>query len=130
VVLTRYDSTGTSAGLSARYLGQLNGNKIENGVVTWTWNGNTWSGTWRAGIGNVGVSCPSGQTNCNGTCADTNSDLNNCGYCGNSLPRSLSLDSGCLRKNHINCTRSNELYKVQLGHIGVLLNWIIITRNL
>jgi hypothetical protein len=45
VVLTRYYSTGTSAGLSARYQGQLNGNKIENCVVTWTWNGNTWSGT-------------------------------------------------------------------------------------
>lgn len=48
VVITRYDSAGSSAGLSARYEGQLNGNTIENGKVTWTWNGSTWSGTWNA----------------------------------------------------------------------------------
>ncbi len=48
IVLTRYDSGGSSAGLSARYEGRLNGNRIENGKVTWNWNGNTWSGTWSA----------------------------------------------------------------------------------
>ena len=48
VVLTRYDSGGSSAGLSARYEGQINGNIIENGKVTWTWNGKTWSGNWKA----------------------------------------------------------------------------------
>lgn len=48
VVLTRYDSGGSSAGLSARYEGQINGNTIENGKVTWTWKGSTWSGTWNA----------------------------------------------------------------------------------
>ena len=94
VVLTRYDSTGSSAGLSARYEGQLNGNTIENGVVTWTWNDNTWSGTWRADTGNGGVSCPSGQTNCSGTCTDTSSDSNNCGYCGNICPSGTSCVSG------------------------------------
>jgi hypothetical protein len=48
VVLKRYDSGGSSAGLTARYFGQLNGNKIEGGTVTWTLNGNKWSGTWSA----------------------------------------------------------------------------------
>jgi hypothetical protein len=48
VVITRYDSGGSSAGLSARYEGQLNGNAIGNGKVTWTWNGSTWGGTWNA----------------------------------------------------------------------------------
>ncbi|MFB3764692.1 MAG: hypothetical protein ACE14P_05525 [Methanotrichaceae archaeon] len=48
VVVTRYDSEGSSRGLSARYEGKLNGNKIENGKVTWTWNGRAWSGTWNA----------------------------------------------------------------------------------
>jgi hypothetical protein len=49
VVLTRYDSGGSSAGLSARYEGQINGNKIESGKVTWNWKGSIWSGTWKAG---------------------------------------------------------------------------------
>jgi hypothetical protein len=48
IVLTRYDSGGSSAGLSARYVAQISGNAIRNGRVTWTWNGNTWSGTWEA----------------------------------------------------------------------------------
>ncbi len=48
IVLTRYDSAGSSAGLSARYEGQISGNAIRNGRVTWSWNGNTWSGTWEA----------------------------------------------------------------------------------
>lgn len=45
VVLTRQDTVGSSAGLTARYEGQCNGNYVE-GTVTWTWNGSTWSGTW------------------------------------------------------------------------------------
>ena len=48
VVLTRYDSTGSSAGLSARYEGQLSGNTIQNGVETYTYKGFTGSGTWNA----------------------------------------------------------------------------------
>jgi hypothetical protein len=48
VVLTRYETEGISAGLSARYEGQISGNKIVNGVVTWTLDGDTWSGTWSA----------------------------------------------------------------------------------
>ncbi len=48
IVLTRYDSGGSSAGLSARYEGQISGNAVRNGRVTWTWNGNSWSGTWEA----------------------------------------------------------------------------------
>lgn len=97
VVLTRYDSTGSSAGLSARYEGQLNGSIIDNGVVTWTWNGNTWSGTWRVDTGTGGngaVLCPSGQTNCNGACTDVSSDSNNCGYCGNICSSGASCMSG------------------------------------
>jgi hypothetical protein len=48
VVLNRYDSEGASSGLSARYEGKINGNTIEDGSVTWTWQGSTWSGTWNA----------------------------------------------------------------------------------
>lgn len=48
VVLTRYETEGISAGLSARYEGQISGNKIENGIVTWTLGEETWSGTWSA----------------------------------------------------------------------------------
>jgi len=47
VVLTRYDTEGSSAGLSARYEGRCTGKHVE-GTVTWTWNGSTWSGTWNA----------------------------------------------------------------------------------
>lgn len=47
VVLTRHDTGGSSAGLSARYEGRCTGNHVE-GTVTWTWNGSTWSGTWSA----------------------------------------------------------------------------------
>jgi hypothetical protein len=48
VVINRHDYGGTSAGLSARYEGQLNGNAIENGKSTWTFEGSTHSGTWTA----------------------------------------------------------------------------------
>ena len=48
VVINRHDYGGTSAGLSARYEGQLNGNAIENGKFTWTFEGSTHSGTWKA----------------------------------------------------------------------------------
>lgn len=47
VVLTRQDTVGSSAGLTARYEGRCTGNHVE-GMVTWTWNGSTWSGTWSA----------------------------------------------------------------------------------
>jgi hypothetical protein len=48
VVLTRNDYGGASSGASARYEGQLSGNTIQHGVVTWTYKGSTWSGTWNA----------------------------------------------------------------------------------
>ena len=47
VVITRQDTAGTSAGLTARYVGIPTGNHVK-GSVTWNWNGNTWSGTWKA----------------------------------------------------------------------------------
>lgn len=47
VVLTRHDTFGSSAGLTARYEGRCTGNQV-NGTVTWTWNGSSWSGTWSA----------------------------------------------------------------------------------
>jgi hypothetical protein len=47
VVLTRHDTEGSSAGLTARYEGRCTGNHVD-GTVTWTWNGSTWSGTWSA----------------------------------------------------------------------------------
>jgi len=47
VVLTRHDTVGSSAGLTARYEGRCTENHVD-GMVTWTWNGSTWSGTWSA----------------------------------------------------------------------------------
>lgn len=47
VVITRKDTEGSSAGLTARYEGRPIGNHVD-GSVTWNWNGSTWSGTWKA----------------------------------------------------------------------------------
>ena len=38
--------------------------------------------------------CPSGQTSCNGTCVDTNSDSQNCGSCGNACTQGESCVNG------------------------------------
>ena len=54
-VLTRYDTAPASAGFAARYVGTWSGNTISGGV-TWSWQGRSWSGTWRAT-----VSAPSAQ---------------------------------------------------------------------
>jgi hypothetical protein len=49
VVVTRYDQSGSSAGLSARYVGRLNPNgRGVSGTVTWNWKGRTWNGVWEA----------------------------------------------------------------------------------
>jgi hypothetical protein len=45
VVIERNDK---DVSFSGHYEGQLNGNNIENGKVTWSQNGNSWSGTWNA----------------------------------------------------------------------------------
>ena len=45
-------------------------------------------------VGNGGNGCPSGQTNCGGTCTDTSSDSQNCGYCGNVCASEASCTSG------------------------------------
>jgi hypothetical protein len=48
VVLTRRDS-GPTTGLTAEYLGRLTeGGGIDGGTVTWSWQGRSWSGAWRA----------------------------------------------------------------------------------
>lgn len=47
VVITRQDTEGSSAGLTARYEGRPTGNHVE-GSVTWNWKGSTWRGTWKA----------------------------------------------------------------------------------
>lgn len=47
VIVTRHDASGTSAGLSARYVGKRSGRRA-SGTVTWQWQGRTWSGTWEA----------------------------------------------------------------------------------
>ncbi len=44
VVLTRNDVKG----LSVRYDGNISGNQIVNGVITWTGTTSIWSGTWSA----------------------------------------------------------------------------------
>lgn len=49
VVITRGDTSDSfSRNLSATYTGKLSGNQILDGKVTWTQDGRTWSGTWRA----------------------------------------------------------------------------------
>lgn len=56
IVLTRRDLSGTSEGLTARYVGRNAGDAIEGdvpiqllaGTVTWEFNGSTSTGTWRA----------------------------------------------------------------------------------
>lgn len=49
IVFTRNDKAGQSAGLTARYEGSWDVGKQEfSGIVTWTWNGTKWKGTWRA----------------------------------------------------------------------------------
>jgi hypothetical protein len=48
VILTRYDYAGTGAGFSGRYEGQLSGNTIRNGVLTYTYKGDTGTGKWNA----------------------------------------------------------------------------------
>ena len=47
VVFIRDDPSGTSAGMHAFYSGPRTGNAV-NGTVTWTHNGQTFSGTWTA----------------------------------------------------------------------------------
>jgi hypothetical protein len=47
VVLTRTDTQGTTAGLTARYVGRRQGNRVQ-GTVEWTYQGLTAPGTWRA----------------------------------------------------------------------------------
>jgi hypothetical protein len=66
VVLSRYDSAGPSAGLSARYEGQIDGNTIRNGVVTWTLQGHTWKGTWK-GTWEAELNYPNSRNTLTGT---------------------------------------------------------------
>jgi len=47
VVFARQDDQGSSAGMTARYVGQRTGNHIEGSVI-WSRNGIEWSGTWKA----------------------------------------------------------------------------------
>lgn len=45
VILNRRDA---NSDFTARYVGRMSGNKIENGTVTWTSRGQSWSGKWSA----------------------------------------------------------------------------------
>ena len=47
IVLTRRDSSGTKAGLTARYEGTISGNTVQ-GTVVYTYSGKVTRGTWRA----------------------------------------------------------------------------------
>jgi hypothetical protein len=47
VVFTRNDPSGTSAGMQAVYRGAPDGDTVV-GTVTWTYNGQTFSGLWQA----------------------------------------------------------------------------------
>lgn len=49
VVFEREDTpASSSAGMTAVYEGTVQADSVVNGVVTWTVNGSTFSGTWRA----------------------------------------------------------------------------------
>jgi hypothetical protein len=48
VSFVRDDPSGTSAGMHAVYSGTPSGHSVRDGVVTWTYNGDTFSGTWTA----------------------------------------------------------------------------------
>ena len=48
VIFVRDDPSGTSMGMHAVYEGTPSGHSITNGLVTWTQNGQTFSGTWTA----------------------------------------------------------------------------------
>ena len=58
VILSRYDTSGVSSGLSAVYIGRRNNNQVTNGQVTWSWQGRSWTGTWNA---NWGQQAPTGR---------------------------------------------------------------------
>ncbi len=57
-------------------------------VTPCTTDGGTCSGNSDCCSGNCsnGQCCPSGRTNCNGQCVDTDGDESNCGTCGNVCP--------------------------------------------
>lgn len=57
--------------------------------------------------------CPSGQTNCRGSCTDTGSDANNCGSCGNACPSGYN----CLEGS---CSKSETTSKLVLDHFDVI----------
>lgn len=54
------------------------------------------------------VGCAIGLTNCNGTCVDTSSDLNNCGAC----------DSACAPRNNANLMCSDSNCMIESCDIG------------
>ena len=49
---------------------------------------------WETALGEHVPGCPAGQTNCNGQCIDLNSDINNCGQCGNACPSGQQCNAG------------------------------------
>jgi hypothetical protein len=49
IVLNRYETAPQAAGFTARYVGTWNGNVV-SGQVTWSWQGQSWSGSWRATV--------------------------------------------------------------------------------
>lgn len=48
VIFNRVDPAGTSAGMQAVYRAAPVGRSVQNGVVTWTYQGRTFSGFWKA----------------------------------------------------------------------------------
>src|SRR4051794_25087274 len=42
----------------------------------------------------AGITCPDGQTACNGTCIGTTTDAKNCGMCGRTCPAALACIAG------------------------------------
>ena len=63
VVITRVDQTGASPGLTATYIGKLNGDGTIQGTAVWVLNGKSARGTWTGIFSpNPGGGATPGQT--------------------------------------------------------------------
>ncbi len=57
IVLARTDDGGPRPGLTGRYAGQRTGEGMD-GTATWSWNGKSWGGSWKAALGAPAPNAP------------------------------------------------------------------------
>jgi len=57
LVISRVDSGGVVAGLTAQYKGKWDGKQVTDGIVPWTWRGTSGTSTWIAFQVTTPVSC-------------------------------------------------------------------------